>query len=204
MSLLRNLSTKGGINSGVIVTFVLATALTGFEIFNFDTTRYALLNLFSGQRFAGFEWASILAFAFCGIDFAGLLRMFTTEQGKDEPTEVWLLMGAWFIGATMNAVMTWYAVALAINGRRLGVSFVSYEEMLFYAPIFVAILVWLTRVLFIGAISITVDRLLHAPPPRRRQHNNRWRQPQRDTRYRQPESSTHSNGETESFEEDFF
>ena len=34
MSILRNLSAKGGINSGVIVTIVLATALIGFEIFN--------------------------------------------------------------------------------------------------------------------------------------------------------------------------
>ena len=33
--------------------------------------------------------------------------------------------------------------------------------MLRYAPVFVALLVWLTRILFIGSISVTTDRLLH-------------------------------------------
>lgn len=211
MSFLSVFSAKKGVDSGVVITVILIAALVGFEIFNFDTTRYALLNLFSGLRFAGMEWATILAFAFCSIDFAGLIRMFTPEQGRDEPKEVWLLLGAWFLGATMNAVMTWYAVALAINGRLLGASLISYSDMLFYAPIFVAILVWLTRILFIGAISITMDKLLHGATtgrrPARRGQGLRGQplrgQPLRQQAVRQPTASQ-SNGEMETFEEDFF
>ena len=147
---------------GVVVAVILITALVGFEIFNFDTTKFALMDLMGGIRFLGIEWAAILAFAFCGIDFAGLVRMFTPEQGmQNEPKEVWLLMGAWLLGASMNAVMTWYAVGLALTPRSVGTTLVTKEEMLRYAPVFVALLVWLTRILFIGSISVTTDRMLH-------------------------------------------
>ena len=54
------------------VVAVLAAALIGFEIFNFDTTRFALHDILGGLRFGGIEWATILAFAFCAIDFAGV------------------------------------------------------------------------------------------------------------------------------------
>lgn len=202
MSSLRAFSGKKGVDSGLVIAVILVAALVGFEIFNFDTTRYALLNLFSGLRFAGMEWATILAFAFCSIDFAGLIRMFTPEQGGNEPKEVWLLLGAWFLGATMNAVMTWYAVALAINGRLLGASLISYNDMLFYAPVFVAVLVWLTRILFIGAISITMDKWLHSGTAGRRPVSRRG-QPLRQQAGRQTAAS-HSNGGAETFEEDFF
>ncbi len=88
--------------------------------------------------------------------------MFTPEQTmKEEPREIWLLMGAWLVGASMNAVMTWYAVALTIAPRNVGASIINKQDMLLYAPIFVAILVWLTRVLFIGSISVTADRLMN-------------------------------------------
>jgi hypothetical protein len=158
-----NKSWKLSESRGMAVGVILITALIGFEIFNFDTTQYALLNLFGGLKFVGLEWAAILAFAFCGIDFAGLVRMFTPEQGWNEPKEVWLLTGAWLIGATMNAIMTWYAVSLAITARQVGVGYISQDDMLFYAPIFVALLVWLTRILFIGSLSIAADRLNKRP-----------------------------------------
>ena len=60
------------------------------------------------------RWATILAIAFCGIDFAGIARLFTPEQGADEPKEVWYLFGAWLLAATMNAMLTWWGVAIAI------------------------------------------------------------------------------------------
>ncbi|MCA9947691.1 MAG: hypothetical protein KC449_29625, partial [Anaerolineales bacterium] len=138
MSLLKSFTADGKPNISLVIVGILISALIGFEIFNFDTTQYALRNLFGGLRFAGIEWAAILAFAFCGIDFAGLIRLFTPQIGFDEPKEVWLLTGAWLIGATMNAVMTWYAVALAINGRSLGTALISYNDLLYYAPIFIA------------------------------------------------------------------
>lgn len=182
---------------GAVVALILIAALIGFEIFNFDTTKFALMDLMGGIRFLGIEWAAILAFAFCGIDFAGLVRMFTPEQGmQNEPKEVWLLMGAWLLGASMNAVMTWYAVGLALTPRSAGTTLVTKEEMMRYAPVFVALLVWLTRILLIGSISVTTDRMLHGTGRRSRPRH-------RPVRERRHGVQVSSNGE-ESYADDLF
>lgn len=143
----------------IIIGLVLLVALVAFEIFNFDTTRYALDSLLGDARFWGITWAAILAFAFCAIDFAGLSRLFTPERGRDEPKFVWYLMGAWLLGATMNAIMTWWAVNLTLLSHDLGNEVLSREQLLRAVPLFVAILVWLTRILFIGAFSVAGEQL---------------------------------------------
>jgi hypothetical protein len=142
-----------------IVGFILIVALIAFEIFNFDTTQYALRNLLGDVRFLGMQWAAILAIAFCAIDFAGLVRLFTPERGLDEPKEVWYLMGAWLLGATMNAVMTWWAISLTLLNHNFGNEVLSREQLLLYVPIFVAVLVWLTRILFIGAFTVAGEHI---------------------------------------------
>ena len=136
------------------VGLILIVALMAFEIFNFDTTRYALRDLLGDVRFANLEWAAILAIAFCSIDFAGLTRIFTKEKGADEPKEVWYLMGAWLLGASMNAIMTWWAVSLTLLENEFGNEVMSREQLLQVVPIFVALLVWLTRILFIGSFTV--------------------------------------------------
>ncbi|MCB9419412.1 MAG: hypothetical protein H6667_06395 [Ardenticatenaceae bacterium] len=138
---------------------ILAIALLAFEMFNFDTTQYALRNLLGEVKFLGLQWASILAIAFCSIDFAGLARLFTPEKGADEPKEVWYLMGAWFLGATMNAVMTWWAVSLTLLNHEFGNEVLGRETLLSVVPVFVAVLVWLTRILFIGAFTVAGDHI---------------------------------------------
>lgn len=145
----------------LVIGLLLVSALLAFELFNFDTTRFALQSSLGDVRFLSLTWASILAIAFCAIDFAGLAKLFTPERGADEPKEVWYLMGAWFLGATMNAVMTWWAVSLTLLNSQIGNEILSREEMLRYVPVFVAALVWLTRILFIGALSVTGERLLY-------------------------------------------
>lgn len=145
----------------ILIGVILILALFAFEMFNFDTTRYALNSLLGDVRFAGLAWATILAVAFCAIDFAGLARLFTPERGLDEPKEIWYLTGAWLLGATMNAIMTWWAVSLVLLDSELGNEVMSREQLLNIVPIFVAILVWLTRILFIGAITLAGERLLH-------------------------------------------
>ena len=146
-----------------IVGAILVVALLAFELFNFDTTRYALGNLLGDIRFAGVGWATILAIAFCAIDFAGLARLFTPERGKKEPTAVWYLMGAWLLGATMNAVMTWWAISLTLLSHDFGNEVLSREQLLRWVPFFVATLVWLTRILFIGAISVAGEYIFDSP-----------------------------------------
>ena len=143
-----------------IIGIFLVLALFAFELFNFDTTRYALQNLLGEVRFAGLAWAAILAIAFCAIDFAGLARLFTPEKGSEGHREVWYLTGAWLLGATMNAIMTWWAVSLTLLNHELGNEILSREQLLTIVPIFVAALVWLTRILFIGAVTVAGGRLL--------------------------------------------
>jgi hypothetical protein len=143
-----------------VIGIFLVLALFAFELFNFDTTRYALQNLLGEVRFAGLAWAAILAIAFCAIDFAGLARLFTPEKGGEGHKEVWYLTGAWLLGATMNAIMTWWAVSLTLLNHELGNEILSRDQLLTIVPIFVAALVWLTRILFIGAVTVAGGRLL--------------------------------------------
>jgi hypothetical protein len=139
---------------------LIMVALVSFEIFNYSTTDFALGDLLGGLRFLGIRWATILAIAFCGIDFAGIARLFTPERGADEPAEVWYLFGAWLIAATMNAMLTWWGVSIAIaNHQTLGNSIVDRATLLKVVPIFVAVMVWLIRVLIIGTFSVAGDHM---------------------------------------------
>ena len=148
-----------------VIGLILTIALVGFELFNFDTTRFALSHLMGGRQFWGLEWAGILALAFGSLDFAGLVRVFTPEKElSQESTEVWLMTGAWLVGAALNAAMTWYAMALLIAplGAEIGATLFTHEEMLHFAPLFIALLVWLTRVSLISSAAFTLERLATA------------------------------------------
>jgi hypothetical protein len=136
-------------------------ALLAFEIFNFSTTQFALRDVLGDLQFAGMRWASILAVAFCGIDFAGIARIFTPEQGADEPKEVYYLFGAWFLAAAFNAILTWWGVSVAIvsHASTTGSAVVSAATMTKVVPIFVAAMILLVRVLIIGTFSLAGDRL---------------------------------------------
>jgi hypothetical protein len=149
---------------GLIFGVIIITALFAFEVFNYSTTEFALSDLLGDLEFLGLRWATILAIAFCGIDFAGIARLFTPESGSNKsgngPSEAWYLFGAWLLAATMNAMLTWWGVSLAIlEQQELGNMVVSRETLLRAVPIFVAVLVWLIRVLIIGTFSVAGDRL---------------------------------------------
>ena len=158
---------------GFLVGFLIVAALFAFELFNYSTTDFALTALLGDLSFLGIGWATILSLAFCGIDFAGIARLFTPEQGADEPHEVWYLFGAWMLAATMNAMLTWWGVSIAIlNHQTLGNAVVERELLLKVVPIFVAIMVWLSRVLIIGTISVAGDRLFSQADVRTRRQAN--------------------------------
>jgi len=151
---------KFKVQRGLMFGLLIVVALLSFEMFNYSTTEYSLKDLLGGLRFMGIPWATILAIAFCGIDFAGLARMFTPEQGADEPMEVWYLFGAWLLAATMNAFLTWWGVSVAVlNHGPSGNTILGQETVLKVVPVFVAIMVWLIRVLIIGTFSLAGDRL---------------------------------------------
>ena len=139
---------------------LIVIALVAFEIFNFSTTEFSLRDILGNLSFSGILWATILAIAFCGIDFAGLARMFTPEEGADEPREVWYLFGAWMLAAIMNAMLTWWGVSIAIyHDNTLGNGIIARKTLLQVVPVFVAVMVWLIRVLIIGTFATTGERL---------------------------------------------
>ena len=153
-------SNRVRLNRGFLFGLLIVTALLAFEFFNYSTTEFALSDLLGDLSFIGIRWATILAIAFCGIDFAGIARLFTPEQGADEPAEVWYLFGAWMLAATMNAMLTWWGVSIALlNHQSLGNAVIERDVLLKVVPIFVAVMVWLIRVLIIGTISVAGDRL---------------------------------------------
>jgi len=138
-------------------------ALVAFEIFNYSTTDHALSDILGDLNFAGLPWSTILALAFCGIDFAGIARLFTPEQGANEPKEVWYLFAAWLLAATMNAVLTWWGVSMAVVNHvpTQNTEVVDPQTMSNVVPVFVAVLVWVIRILIIGTLSMALDRYLH-------------------------------------------
>lgn len=148
------------INRGFTFGLILLTALVAFEAFNYSTTVFALRDLLGNLEFLTIPWATILAVAFCGIDFAGIARLFTPEEGAEVPHEIWYLFGAWLLAATMNAMLTWWGVSIAIlNHQSSGDLVIARETMLRVVPIFVTVLVWLIRVLIIGTFSVAGSRL---------------------------------------------
>jgi hypothetical protein len=152
------------IRRGLVFGAIIIGALLAFEIFNYSTTEFALTDLLGDLKFAGIRWATILSIAFCGIDFAGIARLFTPSAGAGQrpgnPNETWYLFGAWLLAATMNAMLTWWGVSLAVLGHEtLGNAVVSRTTLLRVVPIFVALLVWLIRVLIIGTFSVAGDHL---------------------------------------------
>ena len=145
---------------GQFFGYILLGALLSFEVFNFGSTEFALRDLLGNLRFLGVGWSTILALAFCGIDFAGIARLFTPEQGSDEPAEVWYLFGAWLLAAAMNATLTWWGVSVAmLQQPSIGSSVLSQATLIKAVPVFVAFMVWITRVLIIGAFSIAGERI---------------------------------------------
>jgi hypothetical protein len=146
---------------GALFGGILLVAWFAFEAFNYSTTDFALTDMLGADlRFAGIRWATILSIAFCGIDFAGIARLFTPQQGRDEPKEVWYLFGAWLLAAAMNAVLTWWGVAVAVRSHQeLSTLVVGRKTIEMVVPVFVAFMVWMIRVLIIGTISMAGDRL---------------------------------------------
>jgi len=172
------------ISRGAAWGIMIIGALLAFEVFNFSTTEFALNDVLGDLKFAGFRWATILSIAFCSIDFAGIARMFTPEQGADEPAEVWYLFGAWLLAAAMNAMLTWWGVSIAIisHSSQGAGSVVSNATLTKAVPVFVAIMVWLIRVLIIGTFSLAGDRLFS-------QDNHRPRSTARPAPRKQPQTS---------------
>lgn len=160
-----------GVQRQMVFSIIIVTALAAFEMFNFSTTIFAFTDLLGDLSFIGMRWAVILAFAFCAIDFAGIARLFAPAQKTPHNHETWYLFSAWLLAASMNAVLTWWGVSLALlNHETLGNDLIDRGTLLTVVPVFVAILIWLIRVLIIGTFAtsgsqmFTAERSLSARP----------------------------------------
>lgn len=146
--------------SGVLGMMIIG-AFLAFEVFNFSTTDFALQDVLGELKFLGMRWSTMLAVAFCAIDFAGIAKMFAPDENDGMVKETWFLFGAWVLAAGMNAILTWWGVSVALASHgALGASVVSQETMLKVVPVFVAVMVWLIRVLVIGSLSLSLNELL--------------------------------------------
>ncbi|HEX6033385.1 MAG TPA: hypothetical protein VFY83_03080 [Anaerolineales bacterium] len=158
---------------GLIFGLIILCALLAFEVFNYSSTLFALTDMLGTLSFGPLRWATILAFAFCAIDFAGIARIFTPEQGRDEPAEVWYLFAAWFLAAAFNATLTWWGVSVAIlQHNAAGGVLLGASVMTKVVPVFVAAMVLLIRVLLINTFSIAGERIFSLADQRASRYQN--------------------------------
>jgi len=194
---LSELLQKASHQRTLFFSLLIIGALIAFEIFNYSTTDFAMSDLLGDLKFGGMRWATILAIAFCGIDFAGIARLFTPESAADEANEAWYLFGAWLLAATMNAVLTWWGVSIAIlQHQSLGNAVIPRDMLLKAVPIFVALMVWFSRVLIIGTFSIAGERLfwseyVNEPQMIQRQHYSVKRTAPRPSTRPKPQRNSH-------------
>jgi hypothetical protein len=175
---LRDLLKRIRLPRASLIALIMVGALIAFESFNYGTTEYALTDLLGDLSFASVRWSTILALAFCGMDFAGIARLLSPQGNSRASMETWYLLGSWLLAATMNAVLTWWAVSLAlISHRGLGNEILGREALLSSVPLFIAMLVWLIRVLMIGTFTLSssnfVARSLLGGKARKQAHANR-------------------------------
>lgn len=150
---------SANINRTGLYSAIIIAALVFFEVFNFSTTHYALSDLLGDLNFFGIRWATGLSLGFAFIDFAGISRLFAPDENQEQPREMWFLFAAWLLAATMNASLTWWGVSMALyNHTPQSAAIIDTAHIVKFVPLFIAILVWVIRVLVIGAVSVHADQ----------------------------------------------
>ena len=154
-------SLRKAFSSRLALGITILIALIAFDLFNYDSTRAALESFFFGATVFGMQWSVVLAIAACGIDLGGVASIFTPERGRDEPMFVWLLGAGWLIASVINALGTWWSVVIRMDPNVTGNSMASRAILMSFVPVILAVFVWLTRILIIGAIVSAGENFLH-------------------------------------------
>jgi hypothetical protein len=146
--------------SGVVAFVLRALLLAGgicFEIFNYQTTRDALMMLAPIPVFV------FLAAAFCLIDIGALARIFTPETSdQQEPILVQVLFIAWALVSLFNALLTWYSVAVSIESNQAMQAPSEVRSIIVTLfPMGLAIAVWVIRLVLFYVLGMTLDRAMH-------------------------------------------
>ena len=164
--LLDNLSKR----SNSVYMAIIVAALVAFEVFNFSTTDFALRGMFGSHSAGGMNWSTILALAFCGMDFAGIARLLAPREEETEPRDSWFLLGAWVLAAAMNAGLTWWAISIAVYNQPVDSALIL-DPMTFVTavPVLVAVMVWVIRILIIGTLVSSLNQALNGNQPKKEQ-----------------------------------
>lgn len=174
-----------------IIIFILA--LAAFEAFNFSTTDFALSDVLGDLRFVGIRWATLLSIAFCGIDFAGIARLFAPQNEKESKRSAWFMFGAWILAATMNAILTWWGIVMAMQTHSvLSAGVMNNTFVSEVTPIFIALMVWVIRILLIGTLSKKGERILKEVSSNGKSGLSRRELRQAQSRAAHPKTSTRS------------
>ena len=145
--------------SAVYMAMIIA-ALIAFEVFNFGSTSFALRNILGGQTSGGVSWSTILALAFCGMDFAGIARLLAPQEAQEGHVGLYLL-GAWVLASAMNTGLTWWGVSVAVYNQPVEYALII-NPMTFVTvvPILVAVMVWVIRILIIGTLVSSLNQAI--------------------------------------------
>ena len=155
-------------NPNSLYMAIIVAALVAFELFNFSTTDFALRGMFGSQSTGGMSWSTILALAFCGMDFAGIARLLAPHSEEAESRDSWFLLGAWVLAAAMNAGLTWWAISIAVYNQPVDNALIL-DPMTFVTavPVLVAVMVWLIRILIIGTLVSSLNNVLNSKQPKK-------------------------------------
>ena len=145
---------------------VIVSALIAFEFFSFSSTDFALQDILGDQGIGFVRWSTILALAFCGLDFAGITRLLAINpKNQHSETGGWLLLAAWVLAAAMNTALTWWGISVVIYNQPVENALIM--DPMFYVtviPVVVAVVIWCIRILIIGTLVTSLK-----PQPERTQ-----------------------------------
>lgn len=148
-----------------VYTLIILAALAAFEIFNYSTTDFALRDMLGNQGIGALSWSTILSLAFCAMDFAGIARLLAEgpHQEEEDGRGGWYLLGAWVLAAAMNAGLTWWGVSVAVYNHPVENALII-DPLTFVTavPVLVAVMVWVIRILIIGALVTSLDKAIPA------------------------------------------
>jgi hypothetical protein len=155
-------------NPNSLYMAIIIAALVAFEVFNFSTTDFALRGMFGSQSAVGMSWSTILALAFCGMDFAGIARLLAPRGAETESRDTWFLLGAWVLAAAMNAGLTWWGISIAVYNQPVDTALIL-DPMTFVTavPVLVAVMVWVIRILIIGTLVSSLNKALYSKQPKK-------------------------------------
>lgn len=137
-----------------LFTLMMIAALIALESFNFSTTEFALQDMLGSLGMGMLRWSTILSLAFCGMDFAGIVRLLTyPRDGSKDDQGGWFLLGAWVLAAAMNTGLTWWGISVAIYNQPAD-SVLILDPLIFVTaiPVLVSLGVLIIRILIIGTL----------------------------------------------------